>query len=181
MTGPVLQHKTLYFINHSLTLTFIHTVNQHSTIIRPTNVSGSTHILVYQGQSWLRCYLATCTCTCKGGLQRITLSCREERFREALHLLPSHLVMERLMLKSLHQNISDSDYAYKQALFSIPQDSRFFYVQSFCSVLWNHTASYRLREYGPRLVEGDLVVQGSGRRWWEGEGEVGSPGWRNTR
>ena len=104
--------------------------------------------------------------------------CSQQCFREASELLPSHLVKERLILKSLHQYRGDPEYAYTQAIQSIPQDTRLFFVQSFCSVVWNHIASYRLREYGLKLVEGDLVMKG--RRWWEG-GEEGNHDWGSDR
>ena len=88
-------------------------------------------------------------------------------YRKAADLLPHDVVLPRLILKSLIRFKGDGDFVYRKALQSIPHDSRLFYVQSFCSLLWNHVASYRIREYGMELVEGDLVVKGSGARWWD--------------
>ena len=41
---------------------------------------------------------------------------------------------------------------------------RLLYVHSYCSLVWNHVASYRLRRYGTAaVVEGDLVYEKSDR------------------
>ena len=42
---------------------------------------------------------------------------------------------------------------------NIPHNWRGFYLHTFSSLLWNHLASYRVREYGLKPVEGDLVLK----------------------
>ncbi|NXS02647.1 PUS7L protein, partial [Oxylabes madagascariensis] len=40
---------------------------------------------------------------------------------------------------------------------NIPHSLRIFYVHAYCSKIWNEAASYRLKTYGSKVVEGDLV------------------------
>ena len=82
---------------------------------------------------------------------------RHQRFDEALKCIDSHAIRERLMLEKLHQH-GDSNYGYVRAIMAIPYTYRSMYTRSMTSLLWNHVASYRIREYGLRPVEGDLVL-----------------------
>ena len=62
------------------------------------------------------------------------------------------------MLQKLKQ-YGGTRYGYLRALMSIPYHQRVLYVHSLSSVLWNHAASYRIKEYGLKPVEGDLVLR----------------------
>lgn len=44
---------------------------------------------------------------------------------------------------------------------SIPYHMRNLYINTFCSLLWNHLASYRILRYGTQPVVGDLVLTNS--------------------
>ena len=44
------------------------------------------------------------------------------------------------------------------SLMCLPHSIRLLYVHSLCSLLWNHLTTYRLREYGEQVEEGDLVL-----------------------
>lgn len=69
------------------------------------------------------------------------------------------------MLQALKQ-YGGTNYGYKRAMMNLPYNFRQLYAHSLSSLLWNHTANYRIQEYGLVPVEGDLVMlkdeQGSG-------------------
>lgn len=44
---------------------------------------------------------------------------------------------------------------------SLPYSLRTLYLHSLTSLLWNHTATYRLHHYGNKPVQGDLVLKES--------------------
>lgn len=86
--------------------------------------------------------------------------CRHERYGQALHAIPIHWSKERNVLQNLHRH-GPSEHGYLRAFLTIPYSSRTLYGHSLTSLLWNHTASYRIHTYGLRAVEGDLVVKES--------------------
>ena len=79
-----------------------------------------------------------------------------------LEKMPHERTRERYVLRALRRH-GDSDYGCVCALNNIPFKWRMLYCQAFSSLLWNHMASVRVREFGLRPVEGDLV-------WGEGQG-----------
>ena len=62
------------------------------------------------------------------------------------------------MLTHTHTH-THSQYGYTSALMSIPYSSRLLHIHSFTSLIWNHTASFRIKQYGMEPVEGDLVLR----------------------
>ncbi|XP_038069050.1 pseudouridylate synthase 7 homolog-like protein [Patiria miniata] len=83
--------------------------------------------------------------------------------KEALALMPRHKTRECLVLRALHRHGLDRDGCMR-ALLCIPHAMRQFYAHAFCSLVWNHMASVRLRLYGYRVVAGDLVLMGDEKR-----------------
>lgn len=83
---------------------------------------------------------------------------RRELYDVALQEIPSQFTRERIMLQKLHQ-YGHTDYACRRAFMSIPYSARTLYVHSLSSLLWNHSASCRLQQYGFIPVEGDLVLK----------------------
>ena len=95
--------------------------------------------------------------------------CRNGQYGAALRALSADLTRERLLLQKLHQ-YGHTEYACRRGLMTLPYSVRTLYVHSLSSLLWNHTASYRIQEYGLRPVEGDLVMRERG----ESRGELSS-------
>ena len=55
-------------------------------------------------------------------------------------------------------NNSLADQAYVKALLSLPHNILTFYVHAYCSLVWNKVAEERMRRFGNKTVEGDLVM-----------------------
>ncbi|CEG39283.1 Uncharacterized conserved protein [Plasmopara halstedii] len=72
----------------------------------------------------------------------------------ALKLLPPDLLVERQLLKGLKRY---GDNAFEQAIQSISFARRVMYMHAYQSYVFNRMASIRLRRYGPKVVEGDLI------------------------
>ncbi|KAG6977163.1 hypothetical protein JG688_00000637 [Phytophthora aleatoria] len=72
----------------------------------------------------------------------------------ALKLMPHGMSVERQLLQGLKRFGSD---AFEQVVQSIPFSRRVMYMHAYQSYLFNQIASYRLRQYGTKLVEGDLI------------------------
>ncbi|XP_015710267.1 pseudouridylate synthase 7 homolog-like protein isoform X3 [Coturnix japonica] len=79
-----------------------------------------------------------------------------EDAKGALTMLPEFKVRERMLLRALHRYGVNQEGCTKGWL-SIPHSMRIFYVHAYCSQIWNEATSYRLKTYGSRVVEGDLV------------------------
>ncbi|NWH63040.1 PUS7L protein, partial [Geococcyx californianus] len=79
-----------------------------------------------------------------------------EDAKGALVMLPEFKVRERMLLRALNRYGVDHEGCTKGWL-SIPHSMRIFYVHAYCSKIWNEAASYRLKIYGSKVVEGDLV------------------------
>lgn len=62
---------------------------------------------------------------------------------------------EGLLLKGLSMHGTN----YFNAFSEIPRNSRSFYCHAFQSYIFNWIASYRMRTYGLKLAEGDLVIR----------------------
>ncbi|XP_029471210.1 pseudouridylate synthase 7 homolog-like protein isoform X2 [Rhinatrema bivittatum] len=79
-----------------------------------------------------------------------------EDAKGTLALFPECKVRERMVLRALNRYGVNPE-GCTRAWFSIPHSMRIFYVHAYCSKVWNEAASYRLKTYGSRVVEGDLV------------------------
>lgn len=71
-------------------------------------------------------------------------------------MLPEFKVREKMLLRALHRYGVNQEGCIKGWL-SIPHSVRIFYVHVYCSQIWNEATSYRLKTYGSKVVEGDLV------------------------
>ncbi|NXY88253.1 PUS7L protein, partial [Alcedo cyanopectus] len=79
-----------------------------------------------------------------------------EDAKGTLIMLPEFKVREKMLLRALHRYGVNQEGCTKGWL-SIPHSMRIFYVHAYCSKIWNEAASYRLKIYGSKVVEGDLV------------------------
>ncbi|XP_005039413.1 PREDICTED: pseudouridylate synthase 7 homolog-like protein isoform X2 [Ficedula albicollis] len=73
-----------------------------------------------------------------------------------LVMLPEFKVREKMLLRALNRYGVNNEGCTKGWL-NIPHSLRIFYVHAYCSKIWNEAASYRLKTYGSKVVEGDLV------------------------
>lgn len=71
-------------------------------------------------------------------------------------MLPEFKVREKMLLRALNRYGVNHEACTKGWL-NIPHSMRIFYVHAYCSKIWNEAASYRLKIYGSKVVEGDLV------------------------
>ncbi|KAG1710895.1 hypothetical protein DVH05_013617 [Phytophthora capsici] len=72
----------------------------------------------------------------------------------ALKLMPQGMSVERQLLQGLKRYGDDS---FEQAIQGLSFSRRVMYMHAYQSYLFNRMASYRLRQYGPKVVEGDLI------------------------
>ncbi|KFV60172.1 Pseudouridylate synthase 7 homolog-like, partial [Gavia stellata] len=79
-----------------------------------------------------------------------------EDAKGALVMLPEFKVREKILLRALNRYGVNHEGCTKGWL-NIPHSMRIFYVHAYCSKIWNEAASYRLKIYGSKVVEGDLV------------------------
>ncbi|XP_010199456.2 pseudouridylate synthase PUS7L [Colius striatus] len=79
-----------------------------------------------------------------------------EDAKGALVMLPEFKVREKMLLRALNRYGVNHEGCTKGWL-HIPHAMRIFYVHAYCSKIWNEAASYRLKTYGSKVVEGDLV------------------------
>ncbi|XP_008493973.2 pseudouridylate synthase 7 homolog-like protein [Calypte anna] len=79
-----------------------------------------------------------------------------EDAKGALMMLPEFKVREKMLLRALNRYGLNPEGCTKGWL-SIPHSMRIFYVHAYCSKIWNEAASYRLKIYGSKVVEGDLI------------------------
>ncbi|NXX80626.1 PUS7L protein, partial [Urocolius indicus] len=79
-----------------------------------------------------------------------------EDAKGALVMLPEFKVREKMLLRALNRYGVNHEGCTKGWL-HIPHAMRIFYVHAYCSKIWNEAASYRLKIYGSKVVEGDLV------------------------
>ncbi|NWV23888.1 PUS7L protein, partial [Origma solitaria] len=79
-----------------------------------------------------------------------------EDAKGTLGMLPEFKVREKMLLRALNRYGVNHEGCTKGWL-NIPHSLRIFYVHAYCSKIWNEAASYRLKTYGSKVVEGDLV------------------------
>ncbi|XP_072408711.1 pseudouridylate synthase PUS7L isoform X1 [Chiloscyllium punctatum] len=80
-----------------------------------------------------------------------------EDAKGTLALMPEYKTRERMMLRALNR-YGNNQEGCARAWFSLPHSMRVLYVHSYCSKVWNRAASFRLRTYDLKVVEGDLVA-----------------------
>lgn len=73
---------------------------------------------------------------------------------KALALMPRKCVAEYALLRSL----SREPKAYLNAVMQIPRNLRVMYGHAYQSYVWNAVASERVKQYGLKIVPGDLVI-----------------------
>ncbi|NXG45645.1 PUS7L protein, partial [Psilopogon haemacephalus] len=83
-----------------------------------------------------------------------------EDAKGTLMMLPEFKVREKMLLRALNRYGVNHEGCTKGWL-SIPHSMRIFYIHAYCSKIWNEAASYRLKIYGSKVVEGDLVLEES--------------------
>ncbi|NXS07757.1 PUS7L protein, partial [Neodrepanis coruscans] len=81
-----------------------------------------------------------------------------EDAKGTLMMLPEFKVREKMLLRALNRYGVNHEGCTKGWL-NIPHSLRIFYVHAYCSKIWNEAASYRLKIYGSKVVEGDLVLE----------------------
>ncbi|NXL60763.1 PUS7L protein, partial [Chordeiles acutipennis] len=79
-----------------------------------------------------------------------------EDAKGALMMLPEYKVREKMLLRALNRYGVNRE-GCTQGWLNIPHSMRIFYIHAYCSKIWNEAASYRLKIYGSKVVEGDLV------------------------
>ncbi|NXN87933.1 PUS7L protein, partial [Bombycilla garrulus] len=79
-----------------------------------------------------------------------------EDAKGTLVMLPEFKVREKMLLRAVNRYGVNHEGCTKGWL-NIPHSLRIFYVHAYCSKIWNEAASYRLKTYGSKVVEGDLV------------------------
>ncbi|KAL8221373.1 UNVERIFIED_CONTAM: hypothetical protein K2H54_066670 [Gekko kuhli] len=79
-----------------------------------------------------------------------------EDAKGTLAMLPNFKVREKMLLRALNRYGICQEGCCRGWL-SIPHSMRIFYVHAYCSKIWNEAASYRIKTYGTKVVNGDLI------------------------
>uniref|UniRef100_UPI00398E79D3 pseudouridylate synthase PUS7L isoform X2 n=1 Tax=Pristiophorus japonicus TaxID=55135 RepID=UPI00398E79D3 len=80
-----------------------------------------------------------------------------EDAKGTLALMPEYKTRERLVLRALNRYGINQE-GCSRAWLSLPHSMRILYIHSYCSKVWNEAASFRLKTYDLKVVEGDLVA-----------------------
>ena len=76
--------------------------------------------------------------------------------QDSLDILPKKFSAESNIIRHLGGQGRSNDYL--SALQCIPRALRLIYVHAYQSLVWNCAASYRWKQFGNRVLEGDLVL-----------------------
>ncbi|GMF44759.1 unnamed protein product [Phytophthora fragariaefolia] len=124
----------------------------------PTSTVRAHHIgqkiIAGQWEDALRLILAVQTSDSKDGATAKQLYLESHDVEASLKLMPFTMSIERQVLQGLKRFGSD---AFQQAVLSVPFSRRVMYMHAYQSYLFNRMASLRLRMYGNKVVEGDLI------------------------
>ena len=83
---------------------------------------------------------------------------KTEDHQAVIKMLPPHRQTELQVLKGLNRYKGLEDM-HEKALMNIPHTMRTLMLHSYCSYVWNRAATERVRRYGLKVVEGDLVTK----------------------
>ena len=76
--------------------------------------------------------------------------------KDALSKMPRRFSAESNIIRFLSKPGNENDFL--GALQSIARNQRLMYVHAYQSLVWNHAASKRWKNYGNEVIEGDLVL-----------------------
>nr|XP_056702069.1 pseudouridylate synthase PUS7L isoform X1 [Euleptes europaea] len=79
-----------------------------------------------------------------------------EDAKGTLAMLPDFKVREKMLVRALNRYGINQEGCCRGWL-SIPHSMRILYVHAYCSKIWNEAASYRIKTYGTKVVNGDLI------------------------
>ncbi|XP_048358248.1 pseudouridylate synthase PUS7L isoform X2 [Sphaerodactylus townsendi] len=79
-----------------------------------------------------------------------------EDAKGALAMLPDFKIREKMLLRALNRYGINQEGCCRGWL-SIPHSMRILYVHAYCSKIWNEAASYRIKTYGTKVMNGDLI------------------------
>ena len=79
---------------------------------------------------------------------------------KALQILPKRFSSETAIIRHLGKNPKD----FTGAVLSITRGMRMMYIHAYQSYVWNYVATRRWSKYGPKVIEGDLILITGARR-----------------
>lgn len=124
----------------------------------PTNTVRAHHIgekiIACKWEEALRLILAVQDGDSEDGAKAKQLYLESRDIDAALKLMPHGMPVERHVLQGLKRFGSD---AFEQAVLSVPFSRRVMYLHAYQSYLFNRMVSLRLKKYGSKVVEGDLI------------------------
>ncbi|KAL2021033.1 hypothetical protein VTK56DRAFT_7688 [Thermocarpiscus australiensis] len=93
---------------------------------------------------------------------------RTKNADQALQMLPKKFSSEASVIRHLGKAPKD----FLGAILSITRGMRSLYLHAYQSFIWNWVASRRWAKYGPRVIEGDLILLNRGRHREQSEPPV---------
>ena len=83
---------------------------------------------------------------------------RRDRNRPSSPQIPSRFNAEAQLMRHLSSRNRAQHRDYQGALMTLPRNLRLMYVHAYQSFVWNAMVSQRWKIFGPRVVEGDLII-----------------------